>query len=185
MSELVWRTPILRLVYYSAAFYDAFSEPEEWEAQRVMLEQSMLQFHTGGLSADDADGLVEAMRHWVVGLLQMGHYPSRQMLGLIACSLEAAYWPGPKQAKRAEEAAWLISVQSAIDHLAATKYCDSNTSRSRTCAEEEVAKRLKLSVDGLRRKRTRFRAQLKQREAAVEQRRQAAVERRRQHWRIK
>jgi hypothetical protein len=178
MSEkLPWRTPVVK------QSYDAFSEPEEWDTQRVMLEQSMLQFHTGGLSTDDVDGLVEAMRHWVVDLLDMGHYPSRDMLCMISCQLKALYWPAPKPAKRAEEAAWLISVQSAIDHLATTKYRDSNTAW--TLAEEEVAKRLKLSVDGLRRKRTRFRAQLKQREAAVELRRQAAIERRRQHWRIK
>jgi hypothetical protein len=175
-AKLQWRTPTVEPV-------DAFSEPEEWDTQRVMLEQSMLQFHTRDLSADDVDGLVETMRNWIVDLLDMGHYPSRELLRTISLQLKALYWPGYKQAKRTEEAAWLISVQSAIDHLAATKYRDNDTAR--TCAEQEVAKRLKLDVGSLRRKRTRFRRSLKQREAAVERRRQAAVERRRQHWRIK
>jgi hypothetical protein len=161
--------------------YDAFSESEEWDAQRVQAEQNMLHFHTDGIGASDpgaAAMLMEAMRYWTVDLLDMGHYPSRQMLAFISCQLKALYWPDRKQAKRTEEAAWLLSVQQRIDHLAATKYC--NTSNPRTRAEEEVAKLLKLSVHGLRKNRERYGARLEKREAAVERQREAAVQRRRQ-----
>jgi hypothetical protein len=146
------------------------------EAQRVTIEQSMLQFHLNGINPGDADSLLEAMHRHVVDLLDMGHYPSRQMLAMISCALRAAWWPDRKQAKRSEEAGWLITVQGAIDHLAATTYRDSSAPRTR--AEEAVAERLGLNVDSLRRKRTRFRARLEKRAAVVERQREAAVERR-------
>jgi hypothetical protein len=68
----------------------------------------------------------------------------------------------------------LSGVQQQIDYWAAEKY--GNARGARTGAEQDVAKMRGLSVDALRKKRDRFRARRRKREAVLEQQSQAPAE---------
>jgi hypothetical protein len=116
MSEkLPWRVPTVQQAY------DAFSERQDWE--RFWTEDELLQKYVHGVSADD---LGEAVHHWIVDLLDMGHYPSRHMLRMISGELQRLYWPDQgshsKQRQRSREQALLWHDRSLQDHIARTKY---------------------------------------------------------------
>ena len=103
MSEkLPWRMPTVKQAY------DAFSEPQAWDDMRFWIEDELLQKYVHGVGADD---LEEAVHHWVVDLLEMGHYPSRHMLRMICGELQRLYWPDQgshsKQRQRSREQALL------------------------------------------------------------------------------
>ena len=133
---------------------------------RMMMEENSLQFHLEGVR--NADEAVEAADQWMVDLIDMGHYPSRRMLRLIGGALKRLLWPHKglpsKERKRSEEAAWLMHERMMIDHLAATKYKGADNPATR--AEQDFAEMCGLTVDGLRRKRTRYQGNLKESEEA-------------------
>jgi hypothetical protein len=149
MIRYAWRTKV----------YDA-SEPDEWEETRAMIEQATLYKYTHGVSGDE---LEEAVHHWLVDLLDMGHYPSRHMLRMISGELQRLYWPDrgshKQQAQRSKEQAKLYVERLEIDHLAATKY--QSVRNARTRAEQDVAEAEGLNVSGLRKRRDRYRKRIK------------------------
>jgi hypothetical protein len=171
-ATLEWRTPKVQ------ELYDAFHEPEEWDAQRMLIEESMLGYHHEGVNMGDADALMDATHRWMVDMIDMGHYPSRYMLQLINGTLKALLWPGHKQAKRTEDAAWLFAVCVAIEQRAKAEYGDASGARTR--AKEDIAKKLGLAnVQALDRTLRRVRKRLEEREAEVKRKRDRDVERQR------
>jgi hypothetical protein len=141
-EKLPWRMPTVEQAY------DAFSERQDWE--RFWIEQDLLGKYVHGVSSDD---LEEAAHHWIVDLLKMGHYPSRQMLGNICSELQRLYWPDQhrKQRQRIREQALLWHDHDLKAHLARTKY--GNVHGAQTKAEQDVAERHGLTVFGLRKSR--------------------------------
>jgi hypothetical protein len=152
MSEkLPWRAPTVEQAY------DAFSERQDWE--RFWIEQDLLGKYVHGVSSDN---LEEAVHHWIVDLLKMGHCPSRQMLGNICSELQRLYWPDQhrKQRQRSREQALLWHDRSLQDHLARTRYGNVHGAQSK--AEEDVAAVHDLTVEGLRTRHTRYKARVKE-----------------------
>ena len=132
---------------------------------RMMLEENMLAPYLEGVRNEDE--AVEAVDQWMADLIDMGHYPSRHMLRLIGGALKRLRWPHEgspsKERRRSKEAAWLVCERHMIDHLAATKYAGVVDDAS-TRAEQDFAEMCGLTVDGLRRKRTRYQQRLKEKE---------------------
>ncbi len=161
MSEkLPWRMPTVEQAY------DALSERQDWE--RFWIEQDLLGKYTHGVSDDD---LLEAMQHWVVDLLDMGHCPSRQLLRQISGELRRLYWPDQhrKQRQRIREQALLWHDHDLKAHLARTKY--GNVHGAQTKAEQDVAAVHGLTLDGLRSRHTRYKARGKESAKASQPRR--------------
>ena len=139
------------------------------EISRWFIEFVAQYKYTLGIQEDD---LPEAMHRMVVDLLDEGHTPSREMLRMISGELQEKWWPvgSPnKQRQHSKESAFVYAVQQEINYRAADKY--GNARGARTKAEQDVAEMRGLSVEALRKRLERFRARLKKREAALEQRR--------------
>jgi hypothetical protein len=181
-EELLWQLPMVQLLRRLPSIVDNKRGQVEEEAQLK---------YTQGVHDDD---LLEAIHRMIVDLLDSGHTPSRFMLHMISGELKAAWWPERKQHQRSKELAFLSLVQQAIKHQAVEKYgkardpCDpvamaepprravpvNRVTKARdpvTRAEQDIADMLGLSVEGLRRKRTRIRERLKEHEAVLQRQR--------------
>jgi hypothetical protein len=160
-AKLKWQTPTVERVY---------DDLDALDAQRALHEVDMLAHYTDGVGATE---LEEARRHWLVDLVDdREHTPSRYLLRVICNELTAFYWPDQglhsKQRKRDSEREWLGSVEAQI-YWAATKYGDARNAR--TLAEQDVAEKLGLSLEGLRKRRERYRASVTRRDDALWQQR--------------
>jgi hypothetical protein len=165
MSEkLPWRMPTVKQMY------DAFSEPQAWDDTRFWIEQELLQKYVHRVGADD---LEEAVHHWVVDLLDMGHYPSRHMLRMISGELQRFWFPyrgsHSKQRQRIREYALLWHDRSLQDYLARTKY--GNRRGAQTKAKQDVAEMHGLTLPGLHQRHVRYRARVNESTDALWRRR--------------
>jgi hypothetical protein len=163
-EKLPWRMPTVKQAY------DAFSEPQAWDDMRFWTEQDIQQWYLHGVSSDN---LEEAVHHWIIDMLDMGHYPSRHMLRQISGELQRLYWPDQgshsKQRQRTREYALLWHDRDLKAHLARTKY--GNRHGAQTKAEQDVAEMHGLTVSGLRQRHVRYRARVKKATDALWRRR--------------
>jgi hypothetical protein len=140
--------------------------PSIIDDRRWQVEIEAQRKYTRGVHEDD---LLEAVHRWVIDLLDAGHTPSRDMLRLISGELKAAWWPDRKQRQHSKERAWLNHECCLIDYWWKKQYGKAHGTREK--AEQDVAEMNGLTLENARRRRTRFRARLKKRKAALERQR--------------
>jgi hypothetical protein len=107
----------------------------------------------------DPDAVKDAYHRAIVELLR-SRTPSRRTLRQVAGELERLWWPSKKRDRRSREQVFLWLVEDLTNCLA-DQYREQGVRNPRTRAEQDAAKAHGIGVAGLRRRRMRYRRNVK------------------------